>query len=123
MEENVICTGVVTGLGTGGSGSTEENYILSTNGGLCKTSLPPALLMTANTAVGYSITTHGSCGLSTLTVIVRILGAYNTGYVVCTTVHGDVDATAVGGVEKVSMLSGAGGPGVVCVPLICNDNL
>lgn len=123
MEENVSCIGVVIGFGIGGFGLIEENYSLLVKGGLCKISLFFVLLMIVNMVVGYLIIMYGLCGLSIFIVIVCILGVYNIGYVVCIIVYGDVDVMVVGGVEKVSMLLGVGGFGVVCVLLICNDNL
>lgn len=123
MEENVTCIGVVIGFGIGGFGLIEENYIFLMNGGLCKISLFFVLLMIVNMVVGYLIIMYGLCGLSIFIVIVCIFGVYNIGYVVCIIVYGDVDVMVVGGVEKVSMLLGVGGFGVVCVLFICNDNL
>lgn len=65
----------------------------------------------------------GLCGFNIVIFIVCIMGLYNIGYVVCMIVYGDVDVMVVGGVEKVLMLLGMVGFGVVKVFLICNDEL
>lgn len=118
-----MCVGVVVGFGIGGLMLIEENYIKLLNSGLCKFLLFYVFLIIINMILGYLLIMYGLCGLNILIVMVCIIGLYNIGYVVCMIVYGDVDVMVVGGVEKVFILIGMGGFNVVCVLLICNDDL